>query len=100
MDIACSGISQLIVGPFAESELRYNGSEYNVGHWTNYLFPKVEPPVEGILRLFEVAMGRWAEEVESALRVDARNRVSLLSRFRLGSQKRKERHAIDRKSVV
>ena len=28
------------------------------GHWTNYLFPKVEPPgMEGILRLFEVAMG-------------------------------------------
>ena len=29
------------------------------GHWTNYLLPKVEPPgIEGILALFEVAMGR------------------------------------------
>ena len=42
------------------------------GHWKNYLLPKVEPPgIEGILTLFEVAMRRWNEEVQSALRTDA-----------------------------
>jgi len=67
------------------------------GHWTNYLFPNVEPPgMEGILRLFDAAMGRWAEEVQSALRADARNRDTYLPRSRLGSQKRKERRAVIR----
>ena len=67
------------------------------GHWTDYLFQKVEPPgMEGILSLFEVAMGRWAEEVQSALHADAGNRVTYLSRSRLGLQKRKERRAVVR----
>jgi hypothetical protein len=68
------------------------------GHWTNYLFPKVEPPgMEGILRLFEVAMERWAEEVQSALSTDARNGFSYLSKFHLGSRRRKkERRAVIR----
>ena len=67
------------------------------GHWTDYLFPKVQPPgMEGILSLFEVAMERWAEEVQSALRADTRNRVSYLSRFPLESEKRKERRAVIR----
>ena len=67
------------------------------GHWIDYLFPKVEPPgMDGILRLFEVAMGRWAEEVQSALRADVRHRVSYQSRFGLGSRKRNERRAVVR----
>ena len=69
------------------------------GHWTTHVFSKVEPPgIEGILSLFEVAMNRWAEEVQSAFRADARNSISYLSRFRLGSKKkqRKERRAVVR----
>lgn len=66
------------------------------GHWTTGVFSTVEPPgMESILSLFEVAMGRWAEEVQSALRADASNKTSYLSRFRLGS-KRKERRAVIR----
>ena len=67
------------------------------GHWSTGVFSKVEPPgMEGILSLFEVAMARWAEQVQSALRADVRNRISYLSRFRLGSKKRKERRAVIR----
>lgn len=67
------------------------------GHWANHLFPKIEPPgMEGILSLFEVAMGRWAEEVQSALSADARNRDPYLSSSRFGSQKRKDRRAVVR----
>ena len=67
------------------------------GHWTTGVFSKVEPPgMEGILSLFEVAMGRWAEEVQNALQADARNVVSHSSKFPLGSKKRKERRAVIR----
>jgi hypothetical protein len=68
------------------------------GHWTTGVFSKVEPPgMEGILSLFEVAMARWAEEVQSALRADAdaRNSISF-STFLFGSKKRKERRAVVR----
>jgi hypothetical protein len=61
------------------------------GHWTTHVFSEIEPPgMEGILSLFEVAMGRWAEEVQSALWADAR-----INGLRLRS-KRKERRAVVR----
>lgn len=66
------------------------------GHWTTTTFSKVEPPgIEGILKLFEVAMERWAEDVQSALQAQARRKVSSLSRFRLGP-KQKERRVVVR----
>ena len=66
------------------------------GHWTTGVFSNIEPPgMEGILKLFEIAMERWAEEIQSALRADARNNDSYFSRFRVGS-KRKERRAVIR----
>ena len=76
--------------PLAKANLTYATMVVSTaGHWKNYLLPKVEPPgIEGILTLFEVAMRRWTEEVQSALRTDARSsRVSYLSRSRLGSQR-------------
>ena len=67
--------------PF-RSELRYNGSE----HSRTLGFSNVEPSSSGmecILSLFGIAMGRWAEEVQSALQADSsKNNVSYLSGFR------------------
>ena len=91
MDFACSCVSEWIL-PTRKASYTPMVVSTAAGHWTNHLFPKVEPPgMEGILTLFEVAMSRWAEEVQRALRADARNRVS---RFRLGLQKRNERRAV------
>jgi len=57
------------------------------GHWTTTVFSKVQPPgIEGILKLFGVAMERWAEDVQSAL----------LLRGDGSEQKRKERRVIVR----
>ena len=67
------------------------------GHWADHLFPKIEPPgMEGILKLFEVAMERWAEEVQSAIHADAMHRNLYLSKFRLESRERKERRVVIR----
>lgn len=58
------------------------------GHWTTTVFSKVEPPgIEGILSLFEVAMERWAEDVQRALRDN-------ISRFQ--SSQQKERRVVVR----
>jgi hypothetical protein len=66
------------------------------GHWTKTVFSKVEPPgIQGVLNLFEVAMERWANDVQSALRMASKSDVSYLSRFRLGS-KRKDRRVVIR----
>ena len=43
------------------------------GHWTTTVFPKIQPPgIKGVLNLFEVAMERWAEDVQDALWTNAR----------------------------
>ena len=60
------------------------------GHWTIYLFPKVEPPgTESIPTLIEVAIGRWAEEVQSSLRADSWNSVPTLQGFAWGHKSEK-----------
>ena len=62
------------------------------GHWTTTVFSKVQPPgIEGVLKLFGVAMERWAEDVQGALlRAHARD-----ENFR-SEQKQKERRVIVR----
>ena len=73
------------------------------GHWTTSVFSKVEPPgIKGVLNLFEAAVERWSEEVQSALRMHARtdvfSDVSYPPWFRLWSQlpKQKERRVVIR----
>jgi len=69
------------------------------GHWTKTVFSKVEPPgIKGVLNLFEVAMEKWAEDVQSTLRKHPRNDVSYLSRFALEKplSKRKDRRVVIR----
>ena len=65
------------------------------GHWTTTVFSKIEPPgITGVLRLFELAMERWAEDVQSALKAHTRDRVSKL--FFGILPKRKERRVVIR----
>ncbi|KAF8802701.1 hypothetical protein BYT27DRAFT_7215206 [Phlegmacium glaucopus] len=70
------------------------------GHWTTTVFSKVEPPgINGVLNLFEVAMEKWAEEIQSTLQKHPRDEdAAYLSRFPLKSPmlKRKERRVVIR----
>jgi len=65
------------------------------GHWVTTAFSKVQPPgINGILSLFEVAMKRWAEDVQSALSTYPRETPSYLSRFGLLPTRRKQERRV------